>query len=192
MKLSPGMVAPGFEMEDIFGKRHSIQAYAGKLLLLSFFRNGACAICNLQIHKLIEHYPDYHSRGLEILAVFESPRESVRTHVAKQDAPFPIIADPDARLYDLYGVEISQEKVLAPVNEEWRSGMIQEAESIGYKLTHEEGSNFFRVPADFLIGPDQRIQVAFYADVVGEHIAWEQIEDALSSWRTAIHPLTIE
>ncbi len=192
MRLAPGMAAPNFEMEDIFGNRRSIQAYAGKLLLLSFFRNGACAICNLQVHKLIERYPDYHCRGLEILAVFESPRESLRMHVARQDAPFPIIADPDARLYDLYGVETSQAKVLAPVDEEWRNGMIQEAESIGYKLTHEEGSNFFRVPADFLIGPDQRIQVAFYADVVGEHIAWDQIETALSGWQSAIQPLTIE
>src|SRR4051812_44414312 len=93
MKLTVDMVAPGFETEDVFGKPVSLKSYAGKLLLLSFFRNGACAICNLQVHQLIQRYPDYHRQGLEIVTVFESPRESVLTHVTKQSAPFPIIAD---------------------------------------------------------------------------------------------------
>src|SRR5205823_6155922 len=143
--------APDFEAEEIFGNPVSLKAYAGKLVLLSFLRNGACAMCNLQIHKLIERFPEYHSRGLEVIAVFESPRESVVTHVSKQNVPFTIIADPRAVLYDLYSVESSQEKVLVPVDETWRNGMIREAEAIGYKLMHEEGSNFFRMPADFLI-----------------------------------------
>jgi hypothetical protein len=121
----------------------------------------------------------YHARGLDVLAVFESPRDSVLRHVSKQGAPFPIIADPSAVLYDLYGVESSEEKVTAPVDEAWRTGMIREAEAIGYRLTHEEGSNFFRMPADFLIGPDQRLQLAFYSSAVGEHIAFETIDDAL-------------
>ena len=179
MKLSVDMLAPDFEMEDIFGKPISLKSFAGRLLLLSFFRNGACAMCNLQVHKLIERFPGYNSRGLEIVAVFESPRASVLTHVSKQKAPFSIIADPGAALYDRYHVETSQEKVLAPVDETWRNGMIGEAETIGYTLTHEAGSNFFRLPADFLIGPDHRIQAAFYANAVGEHITWQQIEDGL-------------
>ena|ERR1051326_4423235 len=179
MKLAVDMVAPAFDVEDVFGNEVSLRSIAGKLLLLSFFRNGACAMCNLQVHHLIQHFPDYHSRGLEVIAVFESPRESVLTYVSKQNAPFPIIADPDATLYDLYRVETSQEKTLAPVDEAWRNGMIREAESIGFKLTPEEGSNFFRLPADFLIGPDGRIEVAFYSNAVGEHISWQQIDNAL-------------
>jgi thioredoxin-dependent peroxiredoxin len=179
MKLTVDMKAPAFEAGDIFGNLRSLEGYAGKTLLLSFFRNGACAMCNLQVHKLIERYPEYHRQGLEILAVFESPRESVLTHVSKQSAPFPIIADPKAALYELYGLETSKEKVMAPVDEAWRKDMIREAEAIGYSLTLEDGSNFFRLPADFLIGPDGHIQAAFYSEVVGEHITWEQIEDAL-------------
>lgn len=181
MKLTPGSVAPDFSVQDVFDNPISLQGYAGKLLLLSFFRNSACAMCNLRLHHLIQRYPDYHSRGLEMLAIFETPRESVLTNVTKQNAPFPIVADPAAMLYDLYGLESSQEKVLATVDEGWRNGMIQEAAAIGYQLVREEGSNFFRLPADFLTGPDQRIQAAFYSDVVGEHLSFEQIEKALSA-----------
>jgi peroxiredoxin Q/BCP len=179
MKLSVGMQAPDFETEDIFGRSVSLKSYAGHVLLLSFFRNGACAMCNLQLHRLIQRFPEYRSRELEMIAVFESPRQSVITHVSRQNAPFPIVADPSATLYDLYRVESSREKVLAPVDEVWRKSMIDEAVAIGYALTPEEGSNFFRLPADFLIGPDLRIQQAFYSNAVGEHLSFERIEQAL-------------
>src|SRR5258708_30349071 len=145
MKLAVDMKAPDFKTEDVFDNPVSLSAYKGKLLLLSFFRNGACAVCNLQVHKLIQRYPEYRKRGLEIIAIFESPRESILANVTKQNVPFPIIADPGAVLYEIYGVETSQEKVLAPVDEVWRDNMIRDAENIGYKLMHEEGSNFFRM-----------------------------------------------
>jgi len=179
MKLTVDTIAPDFETEDIFGQPISLRAYAGKPLLLSFFRNGACAMCNLRVHHLIERFGTCHAQGLEVVAVFESPRESILTNVSKQNAPFPIIADPTAALYELYGVETSQEKVMAPVDEEWRNAMIREAESIGYRLTPEEGANFFRLPADFLIGPHQRIESAFYSNAVGEHLAFDDIERTL-------------
>ena len=50
---------------------------------------------------------------------------------------------------------------------------------IGYPLTHEEGANFFRVPAEFLIGPDQRLELVFYADMVGEHLSFADLDAAL-------------
>ena len=180
MKLTANQMAPDFETEDVFGNPVSLRRFSGKPLLLSFFRNGGCAMCNLRLHHLIQHYAEWHRQGLEMLAVFESPRESILTHVTRQNVPFSIIADPLAVLYDLYGLESSQEKVLAPVDEAWRNGMIAEAAAIGYALQREAGSNFFRLPAEFLIGPDQRVQIAFYSDVVGEHLTIEQIAQAIN------------
>ena len=181
MKLTVGSIAPVFQTEDVFGASFALEEYVGQTVLVSFFRNGACAICNLRIHHLIQKYPDYRERGLEIVAVFESPRESVLQYVTKQNVPFPIIADPTATLYDHYGVESSEEKVMVPVDMGWRTRMIQEAASIGYPLQREEGSNFFRLPADFVIGPDGRIEAAFYANVVGEHLSFEEIEAYLQN-----------
>jgi peroxiredoxin len=179
MKLIAGMVAPEFQTDDVFGNAVSPSSYAGKPLLLAFFRNGACALCNLRVHHLIQRFPAYHAQGLEIVAVFESSRESVLTHVTKQDVPFSIVADPAAALYDLYGVESSEEKVMAPVDERWRNDMIREAQAIGYELTREENSNFFRMPAEFLIGPSGRLRIAFYSSAVGDHIAFDDLDQAL-------------
>lgn len=177
--LTVGSTAPDFEAEAAFGDRIDLKDYHGKLLLLSFFRNGACALCNLRVHQLIEKYPTYHARGLEMVAVFESPRSSILEYVGKQDAPFPIIADPTAALYQLYGVEVSEEKVNATMADPFGQQRIQEAAEHGFRLTPEPGSNFYRMPADFLIGRDGKIVEAFYSDLVGQHLAFEVIEHHL-------------
>lgn len=187
MKLQAGDAAPSFEVAGIFGEHIDLRAYEGKPVLLSFLRNGGCALCNLRIHQLIQRYPELHARRLEILAVFESPVASIRQYVtSRQDVPFSLIADPTARLYGMYGVEVSEEKTKASVARAETPEMqqtLQEAAAIGYKLFREEGSNFQRIPADFLIGPDQRIQVAFYSEFVGDHLSFTEIEDALSVHR---------
>ena len=187
MKLQTGEIAPHFEREDIFGERVDLRAYEGRSVLLSFLRNGGCALCNLRVHQLIQRYPELHGRGLEVLAIFESPVESIKRYVtSRQDVPFYLIADPTASLYNLYGVEVSPEKTqasMARADSPQMQQMIQEAAAIGYELIREEGSNFQRIPADFLIGPDLRIQKAFYSDLIGDHLSLAEIEEALSVHR---------
>jgi thioredoxin-dependent peroxiredoxin len=67
--------------------------------------------CNLRVHHRIRHYPSYKQRGLAVLVVFESPAERMHEYVGRQDAPFALIADPEARLYELYHVESSATKL---------------------------------------------------------------------------------
>ena len=179
IRLSAGLNAPAFQTEDIFGTRIDLEAYRGRSVLLSFYRNAACAMCNLQVHKLIEKYPAYHAAGLDMIAIFESPRENLLQYVAKQDAPFPIIGDPGARLYDLYGVEVSEEKVNASMTAPRTETRVKEASAAGFELTREEGSNFYRIPADFLIDPTGVIRQAYYSDIVGEHLPFAEIDNYL-------------
>ncbi len=181
IRLSVGTPAPIFQTQDVFDNPIDLATYAGRTVLLSFFRNGACAICNLQVHKLIQHYPAYHAKGLEILTVFEVNQESIQQYVGKQDAPFPIIADPTAHLYDLYMVETSQEKIEATMANPDAKVFIQEAAEKGFPLTPEENTNFYRMPADFLIGPDGTLQRVFYSDILGTHLPFAEIEQVLSA-----------
>jgi peroxiredoxin Q/BCP len=179
MSIQAGSPAPTFHTEDIYGTTIDLQDYVDRMVLLSFFRNGACAICNLRIHQLITRNPDFQRRGLTILAVFESPRERVLESVAEQGAPFTLIADPGAVLYDLYGVETSEEKVAQTMQRSDLQETIQEAAAHGFQLMPEEGSNFNRMPADFLIGPDLIVRQAHYADYVMDHLPFADIEKAL-------------
>lgn len=179
MKLHTGMLAPIFEYPDLTGKARKPRPSQGNLLLLSFMRNAACALCNLRIHDLIERFSEYQQCGLEVLAIFESPKDNIVQYVSRQNVPFPIVADPNAQLYDLYGVETSKEKVTATVGADWQNNLVKRAAKIGYPLTREEGANFYRLPADFLIDSEGRITAAFYADAVGQHLAFETIESLL-------------
>lgn len=180
-RISEGTVAPTFRAEDLFGHTIDLEDYVGRPLLLSFFRNAACAICNLRVHRLIQKYPAYQQKGLAIVAVFESPRENMLQYVGKQDAPFPLIANPAADLYDLYGVEVSDAKMQATMAAPNAKTIVQEAADNGFVLTPEAGSNFQRIPADFLIGADGIVQRAFYAELVGEHLPFEEIEAYLET-----------
>ncbi len=179
MHIETGMIAPNFEVEDIFGNTIRLEDYRGKRLLLGLFRFSACALCNLRIHQMIEHYPAWQKAGLEVIAVFESPLENMREYVGKQDAPFPLVADPESKLYSLYGTEVSEEKVKATMGRSDMKDVVSAAAQAGFALTKEEGSNFYRMPAEFLIGPDLRVQQTHYADYVYDHLPFEVIDQFL-------------
>lgn len=181
-QLQAGMPAPLFTAQDLSGSKIELAKIAGKPVLLSFYRNAVCALCNLQMHQLIERYPDYHHQGLEVLTVFESPRQNLLQYAGQQAPPFAMIADPEAALYDLYGVETSEEKVKQSLASEITKRRTLEASQHGFELTKEEGANFYRMPADFLIGPDLVIEAVFYSSVVGEHMPFDHIEQTLAQW----------
>lgn len=185
-KLMVGMAAPTFQSFDLFDQSVNLEDYRGRWLLLSFYRNAACAMCNLQVHKLISKYDEYQHKGLDMLAIFESPKANLLQYVGKQDAPFPIIGDPEAHLYDLYGIETSEEKVKATMADAGTAGRVQEAAAAGFNLTEEEGSNFYRMPADFLIDPDGIIREVFYSDLVGTHLDLAVVDAHLKAQTPAV------
>ncbi len=181
MRIQAGTIAPSFAARDSFGQPIDLEQYAGKWVLLSFFRNGACAICNLRVHRLIERFPDLQRQGLEVIAVFESPDLSIQEYVGQQAAPFPIVPDPDASLYALYGVEVSEDKVNATMTRPETPDVIAEAAANGFTLRREPGSNFYRLPAEFLIAPDGLVRIAHYGEYVYDHLEFDALERALAS-----------
>jgi hypothetical protein len=66
MRLKSGDSAVPFSAETIEGKRISLDMFAGKLLLLMFYRYASCPMCNLRIRDFAQHYPGLHERGLEV------------------------------------------------------------------------------------------------------------------------------
>jgi thioredoxin-dependent peroxiredoxin len=176
MRLQAGSPAPRFEVEDVWGNPIRLRDFAGQPVLLSFLRNAACAVCNLRVHQLIERYPAYQRAGLVIVAVFESPPARVHAQVGRQDVPFPLVGDPQAKLYDRYGVETSEAKVAATIARPEMQPIVEAAAALGFPLIREDDSNFSRIPADFLIGPDLVVARAHYAAYVTDHLPLEAVE----------------
>jgi thioredoxin-dependent peroxiredoxin len=176
MKLSKNQAAPDFLAETLQGEKIRLSDFKGQKILLSLLRNGGCALCNLRIHELIKNQDKLN--GLKVIAVFESPKEDMLPYVGKQNAPFPLISDPNAAIYELYGAESSQEKIERIVANGSVHHKVEEAKGAGFDLITQENSNFFRLPADFLIREDLTIERAHYKDEDNyNHISLAEIEE---------------
>jgi len=170
-RLQPGDLAPDFSWVDLDDVKVELSALRGQRLLLSFFRFGSCPFCNLRVHRLIEAFPQLQSSGLRVVAFFQSSAEVMRRTVGSQRAPFPLLADPEERVYARYAVERS------------RWGMVRAARRLpdalqamgrGFVPTEIDGHADL-LPADFLIDEAQRIRVAHYGSDIGDHLALEEV-----------------
>ena len=84
-----------FTTKDIYGLTVSLDEFAGKPVMLSFFRDAACPFCNFRVYELANNYNEWRSAGLEVVVVFSSTAEEVKKYVARYPRPFRVIADPD-------------------------------------------------------------------------------------------------
>jgi peroxiredoxin len=167
-KLYSGQQVPTFEKIDFLGKSQSIDKYRGKKVLISFFRYASCPLCNLQVQKLIKEYESWKNMNFEILAIFESTPDSIREYVGKQDAPFPIIPDPELTLYKLFKLESNWLKFIPS------AFRFLIAVAHGFRPGRTEGDRSI-VPANFLIDENGIIKKAHYGKHIGDHLSMKQI-----------------
>lgn len=174
MRLEPGAAAPDFTATDWEGKSHRLADLPGRRWL-AFFRYAGCPLCNLRVHHLIQRHADHTARGLSVLAVFQSPPESIASYVGKQRPPFPLLSDPEERLYGLYGVETSLAGYLSPAN----LGRLAQATANGFLPGRPDGSAT-RIPADFLIDAGGTIRRAYYGKVIADHLPFPDVDAFLT------------
>jgi len=178
-RLKCGDMAPDFFEKDLLGRVIKLHDYRGRWLLLSFYRYASCPLCNLRIHTLSQRYKVWQTQGLDMLAVFQSPAEKMQQYVGKQQAPFPLIPDPEQRLYVLYGVKCNWAGFLKA----WVTRLPDIGRSVlgrGFLPGSVEGG-IHRIPADFVIDPQGRIAEAYYGHDIGDHLPVERIDHLLQT-----------
>ena len=168
-------------MLDIYGRRVSLMNYLGRSVLLSFHRAAVCPLCNLRMWHMIRRYPAYQRAGLDVVAFFESTPERARFYLDRQQAPFPIIADRGAGVYNDYRLGASLPSVV------WafltRRGMYRDAARLKIggstveNVAHMDG-RMGRLPGDFVVGPDGRIRLAYYGRDPGDFVLFSDLERA--------------
>lgn len=176
MRLHPGTHAPLFETEDFLGTPVSLAALRGRPVLLSFYRYASCPLCNLRVRELMRHQSDLETSGLALVGVFQSSRHEIARHVGRQDATFPLVPDASMDLYRRYGVERSMWAMLSTT-------VIRDAlraMRAGFRPGRIDGP-LDRLPADFLIAPDGKVAVAYYAEHQSDHLPVENIKRWLSA-----------
>lgn len=167
MKINVGDRAPEFEARDSGGALQRPTGDGDAHTLLCFFRYSGCPYCNLRVSQMIQAAPELERRRIRVLTVFQSSRANVLRDVGRQEPPFPIIPDPEGRLYKLYGVAPSWLKVLRAVF--LRPLRAPYAVLVkGFRPTSPDGDPHMS-PADFLIAPDGTVRLAYYGRDISDH-----------------------
>jgi hypothetical protein len=117
--------------------------------------------------------------GLDVIVVIESARSHAIEQAVLCDAPFPIIADPTGALYRLYETAASQRGLQFALRH--RKEEFAEAQRLGLEALVNDGPAYGdgvldRLPAEFLIDPDQRIGIAHYGKDIGDFLPLETLE----------------
>jgi peroxiredoxin Q/BCP len=173
MRLQPGQQAPSFTAETVDGGTVTLGQFEGKPLLLMFFRYASCPMCNLRLHDFAREYPRLQERGLQAVAFFHSPVEQIRAHAGKRAYPFPLAADSQLRVYREYGVETSWPRFLMSMA--LPSFYVDWMRSMRHGFWGGAALRMAGMPADFLIGPDGRIQRVHYGQSIGDHLPIDEI-----------------
>lgn len=170
MKLFAPAAAPALDLVDIHGQPIAIGG-TGRRTLLSFFRDAACPFCNFRIYELTHHHAALAALGLDIVAVFGSPRAEVLRFVARHPRPFRVAADPAGASHARYGIERSLWRKLRAIATRVPT-LVRGLRIVG--LAGLRTNNL--MPADFLIDEDGRIVETWYGKDAGDRIPLERVE----------------
>lgn len=178
-RLKIGDLAPALEGPGHRGEIVSLAAMRGTPVLVAFFRYASCPLCNLRVHELRRHHDELKGRGLSIIAVFQSPPQSIADYVGRQEVEFPLVGDPALALYRRWGVErglwgLVKAGVVA-------IGAALRALRLGYRPGRIDGP-LDRLPADFLVDSSGRLAEVFYGDHIGAHLPLATVRNRLESW----------
>ena len=173
MKLQPQQAAPGFATTDVYGKPVSLSGLAGQKVLLSFERNAGCPICNLHVHQLLQQADALRAANTTVVLVYQSSARNMLDYLAQEKLPFVFIADPNNKLYNLYGIEQSGGKMMKGMFNGAMSKMKAGKKLFSKKIAMDGPST--TIAADFLIDPRGVLTAVHYGRYLGDQLSPEAV-----------------
>lgn len=178
MKIKPKQSAPAFTVQDVYGAPINLTDFNGKKVLLSFYRNVGCPVCNIRFHELQQEATYFQSKGLVVLAVYESSAENMKQYLENDTVYANMIPNPDLSIYKLYEVERSMGKLMKGMFH-GALGKMKQGKKLFRKKIEQDGTKD-RIGADFLISEDGTIHTAYYGNYVGDHLPVSEIKQFLN------------
>jgi len=127
--LQPGATAPNFSLPtQVDNENASLKQYKGKYVVLYFYPKDMTTGCTIEAHNFERDAAKYAAANAVVLGVSLDTVESHKTFCSKDGLNFKLLADPDHKVIDAYGVPVMA-----------------------------RGDNKFASRDTFLIGPDGKI-----------------------------------
>ena len=96
--------APLFTGIDQDGNTVSLASFKGKKVVLYFYPKDNTPGCTAQACNLRDHYSELIEQGFQVIGISTDSVKSHKKFEQKFDLPFPLIADEDKSIVEMYGV----------------------------------------------------------------------------------------
>ena len=102
--IQVGQRAPDFSLADQDGKSVSLSSCKGSPVVLYFYPKDDTPGCTKEACAFRDAFAEYRKRKARIVGVSPDDPASHARFVQKYDLPFTLLADPDHRVCESYGV----------------------------------------------------------------------------------------
>lgn len=104
MSYTIGDMVPDVLGTDQNGKEIKRSDFPGKFIALYFYPKDMTSGCTAQACNLRDNYAALQAAGYQVIGVSADSAESHQKFIDKNSLPFPLIADPDHKLLEDFGV----------------------------------------------------------------------------------------
>ena len=102
--LEAGAKAPAFTATTFEGQRVKLTDYKSTKVALYFYPKDATPGCTKQACNLRDNIDGLTAAGIAVIGVSPDDNASHENFATKHELPFPLIADPDRKVIEKYGV----------------------------------------------------------------------------------------
>ena len=105
--ITPGELAPYFELDDVDGRRIRLSDFRGGPIVLYFLRGFMWPYCRASLARLRNGYEKFKNRAAEILAVGPNSPETFKQYWLNENIPFIGLPDPEHSVARMYKQEVN-------------------------------------------------------------------------------------
>lgn len=102
--MQTGDKAPELLGRDENGNEVRLSNFAGRKLALYFYPKDMTSGCTSEACNLRDNYKELKAAGYEVVGVSVDDEKSHQKFIAKNELPFPLIADTEKKLVEEFGV----------------------------------------------------------------------------------------
>jgi len=103
MAASVGETAPEFTLPGTGGREYSLSSYRGKPVVLVFYPGDDSPVCTKQLNSYNNELSAFDTVGAQVLAISAQDLNSHEDFATKYGFKFPLLADTDKAVANLYG-----------------------------------------------------------------------------------------
>jgi len=107
-ELKEGSKAPDFTLLDDAGQKVKLSAFADRTVVLYFYPRADTPGCTKEACSFRDHHAELLARGAVVLGVSPDQPAALAKFKQKYSLPFPLLADPDHKTAEKYGVWVEK------------------------------------------------------------------------------------